>query len=232
MAEGRKQFTFYRSYYEALQELPKREQTSVLMAIIGYALDGAEPNLTGTSRAVFLLIKPTLDAGRKKAENGKSGGKPKQTESKPQANGKQTASKSEANDKQSGSEKEREKEREIEKENEDECLIHGDADVSAVVSAWMNKINPSEPQMNLQELIGYVRSMGKDVCLRAIDITLSNLKGNACWAYTRSILQRWTGQGVKCLADVERVESKREKAKKAGGKGGIPDYRYEGDDTL
>ena len=86
----RKQFTFYRSYYEAVRELPKKEQCAVILAICGYALDEKEPELTGTAKAIFSLVRPTLDSSRRKAESGKAGGKAKQTEGKPQANAKQT----------------------------------------------------------------------------------------------------------------------------------------------
>lgn len=51
----RNQFTFYRSYYEALKHLPKRDQTSVLLALIGYALDEQEPSLSGVALSVFTL---------------------------------------------------------------------------------------------------------------------------------------------------------------------------------
>lgn len=108
----RKQFTFYRSFYEALKELPKKEQSAVVLAICAYALDEEEPDLSGMAKAIFHLMRPTLDASRRKAESGKAGGKAKQTESKPQANDKQNASKKE---------NEEEKEKENEKELENEC---------------------------------------------------------------------------------------------------------------
>jgi len=63
----RDQFTFYRSYYEALRNLPKRDQGPTLMAILAYALDETEPALTGVPAAVFGIIRPVLDSGRKKA---------------------------------------------------------------------------------------------------------------------------------------------------------------------
>lgn len=66
---ARSQFTFYRSYYEALKELSKRDQSAVLMAVIGYALDGEEPEkLEGIAGAVFGLIKPTLDAANRRSD--------------------------------------------------------------------------------------------------------------------------------------------------------------------
>lgn len=102
--DNRSQFTFYRSFWEAVQSLPKKDRLPVLEAIISYALDGVAPSgLTQSQSAFFLLVKPNLDASRKKAANGKQGG------SKPKANSKQNASKKE---------NEYEKEVEIEKENE------------------------------------------------------------------------------------------------------------------
>ena len=114
----RAQFTFYRSYYEAIQNLPKREQTAVLLAVCAYALDNQEPKLSGTANAIFTLIRPTLDTSRRKALSGKKGG---ENGSKPEASGKQTASKPEASGKQTAREKEREEEKEVEIENE--CCI-------------------------------------------------------------------------------------------------------------
>ena len=117
----RTQFTFYRSYYEAVRELPKKEQTSVILAICTYALDEKTPDgLTGTAKAIFSLIKPTLDTSRRKAEVGAYGGRAK-------ANAKQNDSKVQAETKQNASEIEREKEVEVENEKEleieDECPI-------------------------------------------------------------------------------------------------------------
>lgn len=40
----RAQFTFYRSYRDALRELPPKEFKAAVMAICDYALDGKEPD--------------------------------------------------------------------------------------------------------------------------------------------------------------------------------------------
>ena len=76
----RSQFTFYRSYFEAIKELPKKDQTAVLLAICAYALDSEEPQLSGTANAIFRLVRPTLDTGRKKAMGGKKGSPVKDSE--------------------------------------------------------------------------------------------------------------------------------------------------------
>ena len=103
----RLQFTFYRSYYDAIKVLPKKEQTAVLLALCAYALDKEEPNLTGTAGAIFTLIRPTLDSGWKKAIGGSRGTPQKDNEKIEERYGKDTAK-----------EKEGEKEGEIEIENE------------------------------------------------------------------------------------------------------------------
>lgn len=119
MKEPRNQFTFYRSYYDAIQALSKRDQSTLILAVCAYAIYETEPKgLSNAAFTAFNLIKPTLDSGRRKAENGSRGGSV--CTSKPQANRKQTLSKIEANCKQgeSASEKEKEKEKEIEIEVE------------------------------------------------------------------------------------------------------------------
>lgn len=85
-------FVFYRSYYEAIQELSDQDQLRAYKAIFDYALNGTEPTLTGVPAAVFMLVKPTLEISRRKAASGRAGGKAR---SKTEANGKQTESKSE-----------------------------------------------------------------------------------------------------------------------------------------
>ena len=119
----RDQFTFYRSYYEALNDLPEKERSKVLFAILSYALDEEEPNeLSGVCSACFKLIRPTLDSGRIKSANRKNKAKTneEQTDNKTTTNQKQTKNKPITNEEQNRKEKEGEKEveREIEIESE------------------------------------------------------------------------------------------------------------------
>lgn len=117
----RKQFTFYASFYMAIQGMKRKsDQADLYNAICQYALYGEEPALSPSLQGIFELIRPNLDASRRKAENGKRGGN---QASKAKANGKQTRSKPKANRKQTASEKENETEieNEIKKEIEDKC---------------------------------------------------------------------------------------------------------------
>lgn len=108
--EARNQFTFYRSFWEAIRKVPDADRLLVLEAIIGYALDERIPdNLSNTQEALLILCKPTLDASRKKAAAGKKGG------SKPKAKRKQKQSK-----------KKKEVENKIENKIEYECITDTD----------------------------------------------------------------------------------------------------------
>lgn len=113
----RNTFKFFRSYRDsarAIASVSVEDAYSFLMAVMDYALDGALPDSAGTTAAMFLLVKPTLDASIKKQESGAKGGsrrkqadttedfeesthpehesKPQANASKPQAPVKQTVS--------------------------------------------------------------------------------------------------------------------------------------------
>lgn len=213
----RDQFTFYRSYYEALKHLPKRDRADVLMAVIGYALDEEIQKLSGVPLSVFTLIRPTLDSGRNKAKNRLN---------KQKTNQEQTGTKQEQNGKEG--ESEREVEKELEREVESECEGEGENDsslpptplprsgpVAEAVSDYLDRINPSASAASLEELGGYAEAMGAAVCKRAFDIALDSKKAN--WPYIRAILRDKQARGVRCLADWDALEAEH-RTSAAGGR--------------
>ena len=113
----RTQFTFYESFYKAAKRIKDPSaRAEVYDAICEYALYGNEPDIDALSEMAaiaFELIKPNLDASRKKAESGKLGGRKKQSESNLEANG----SKTEASEKQEQTESKKENKKEKEGEN-------------------------------------------------------------------------------------------------------------------
>lgn len=118
MDTGRSQFTFYDSFYRALSRIKKKaDRADAYDAIVAYALMGEEPDmdkLPDAAAIAFEVIRPNLDASRRKAANGKKGGESKkQTESKPEAN----ESTGEANGKQE-QDKEQEQVKEQDKDKE------------------------------------------------------------------------------------------------------------------
>jgi len=101
----RDSFIFYRSFYQSAKKLPKEDKAELFDAICAYALDGELIELSVVPEAIFTVIKPNLDANRRKWENGcKEKKKPSEVEAikeqeinKDEANNKQTISKAQGN---------------------------------------------------------------------------------------------------------------------------------------
>lgn len=136
MGKPRNQFTFYKSYYDAIQELPKRDQSALILAVCAYAIYEEPPKgLSIAASTAFKLIKPTLDSGRKKAENGSMKGKANESKTEAnKSNAEAKKSKTEANRKQG--ETESKKEREYEKEIEIEYEVEAEAEAESEESAY------------------------------------------------------------------------------------------------
>ena len=101
----RQQMTFFISFWEAINSLPKKDQLPLFRAVISYGLFGKHTEtLSAGQCAFFSLIQPVLDKSRQKASNRK-----------------QTKNKPETNEEQTGKDKEGDKERDKEKEYEGEC---------------------------------------------------------------------------------------------------------------
>ena len=119
------QFTFFRSYFEAIEDLPDKVRLNVLEAIIEYALYGKEITVSGTAKVAFKLCKPTIDRTRAKALGGRRGGT-----SKSEASTKHTASIDEASSKHSESSfdfallKDKEKEKDMDKDKEEDKSLY------------------------------------------------------------------------------------------------------------
>ena len=69
----RDSFIFYRSFFEAIDEVDEKQQLIVYRAIAVYALNREEPQLRGIAKVLWRLIKPQLDANWKRFESGCKG---------------------------------------------------------------------------------------------------------------------------------------------------------------
>lgn len=93
----RDSFVFYRSFFESISCLTKEQKADCLDAIAKYALDGEVIEMDGIIKALFLSMKPQIDANTRRYANGCRGGKPKsnQNETKTEPNHNQTITKPE-----------------------------------------------------------------------------------------------------------------------------------------
>lgn len=98
---------FYRSFYEAIKELPPEDFKKSVCAIMEYGLDEKEPESTGIEKTIFLLAKPQIDANNRRYLNGTKGGRPK---TKVEPNQNQTETKHEPKEKDNVKVNEKDKE--------------------------------------------------------------------------------------------------------------------------
>ena len=218
----RSQFTFYESFFRAVSRIRKAaDRAAAYDAICAYALYGTDPDmdkLPDAAAIAFEVARPNLDASRRKASNGKRGGELKKHEAN-KRNCEANGNKPEANWKQ-----EQDKEQEKEEDKDKEQMLSPVSPFAAVISAYMDKINPQPSETCIGELKGFCQRMGSEVCLRAISIAMDERKTS--WSYIRAILRDKQSRGVKCLADWDRLEEGRkrrgagEDSNPAAGSGG------------
>ena len=78
-------FVFFRSFFEAIQEIDEKKQLKLYKSIANFALNDEKPtDLRGIEKAIFSLIEPQITASSKRyevskkcGEYGKLGGRPK-----------------------------------------------------------------------------------------------------------------------------------------------------------
>ena len=198
----RDSIVFYRSFYEAIKEIPLEEQAVVYNAIYGYALDDVEPELTGIAKAIFLLVKPQIDANNTKYENGKKGGKPKtnQTETKTKPNSNQTETESKPNVNVNENVNDNDLKEEVVQEEKPTA--------AGWVSCYENNIG-LVPPMVVEEINSYelVDEVVEEAIKEAVRCDARKPK------YICAILRDFVEHNIKTKADVEARRVEREKNK-------------------
>lgn len=154
-------FVFYRSWLEAVKNLPREMQGEVLTAIIEYGLDGVTTgSLKPITSAMLAMVKPQIDANNKRLENGLKGGRPRKIETESEPNNNQVITKEKPNNNQTITKKnqtepkEKEKVKDIEKETTTNVVAKKDAAKAATLSRKEEFYN---------SLIPYVEMYGKDM---------------------------------------------------------------------
>lgn len=84
-----------------------------------------------------------------------------------------------------------------------------DPAIAKVMTAYMDRINPTPSQICVDELTGFARELGAEVCVHAMSVALDEKKTQ--WSYIRAILRGYRDDGVRCIADIQTREEKRGK---------------------
>ena len=70
MSLEKESFVFYRSFFEALQDLKDKDRLKVYDAICELALNEKDTKLTGIAKTIFTLIRPQILSNTKKYKDG------------------------------------------------------------------------------------------------------------------------------------------------------------------
>lgn len=82
----RESMVFYKSFYDAVKDLPPKQFKDAMSAICEYGFEGKEDIKTPTAKTVLALVKPMIDKNIKRYENGCKGGRPTAEPEKPVKN--------------------------------------------------------------------------------------------------------------------------------------------------
>lgn len=201
---ARDSFIFYRSFYEAISELPKENQADSYNAIMRYALDQEEIELTGISKAIFSLVKPQLDANYKKYENGK------QKKSKTEAKQKQTKSKKATNVNENENENVNENVNVNVNDNDkvsDSC-VDG---LQKIIDFYNENIGLITPY-GVEVLEDYSKDMPTDLIIYAMQISVEANKRTI--KYIKAILNNWQKAGIRTLVQAKDENHKKKNESK------------------
>lgn len=64
-----KGFTFFKSYYEALKEIPEKDKKEIIFAMINYVFEDKKPKFKGINKVIWSLIEPNLNTSKNKSNS-------------------------------------------------------------------------------------------------------------------------------------------------------------------
>ncbi len=228
MAE-RPGFMIYFDFAPALAKLTDDEAGKLFKAIMDYASMGIVSEIEGLCGFAFEMIRPRIDKDRKVYEEKcrKSSYTAYVREAKKRGEtfleyGEWLAQKASVHDRaQSCTDVHDGEHPTLPEPKEEQPQGHVDNaspsdPVAAVLSDYLNRINPTASPTSLDELRSYAEDLGEDVCKRAFDLAIDSKK--TTWPYIKAILQDKLKRGVKCLADWDaQEEARRTKGGKMNG---------------
>lgn len=221
--DNKNSFVFYRSFYEALQDLNDKDRLKLYDATCNLALNDVDTQLKGIANTVFKLIKPQVIANTERYTNGKKGGRPKKETT---GYGKKKTIGFE-NKKTTGYDSEKPNENDNANVNENDN-VNANVNVNAFglfETEFARPLTPIEMDLINQWENEHDTSIIKMALREAIKHGARNFK------YVEAILNNWKSNSVRTVTEAQEYMAKREKemAVKKGGKQ-LPGWFYEQDE--
>lgn len=225
-------FPCYHSYRKKCEKLTDQELGRLFRALMVFSETGEAQELAGRESIAFDFIADDIcraktaysDKCRTNRRNGAKSQPDASDRGRTGANGTDRG-RTGANATQSKTENKTENKGKVSPDGDTTAHARESA-VSAVLSAYMDRINPTPSSHCLDELKCFAEVMGTECCLRAMDIAIDERKTS--WSYIRGILRAKQSAGVKCLGDWDALEEKRREARDETGSSESPFARFTG----
>ena len=191
---------FYKSFYEAIKELPNKNQLDIYNAIFQKYFYNEDISLNGISKGIFNLIIPNVDSANKRyfanVENGKKGGRPK-SELKPNKNPNETQMKPKhnLNDNDNVNVNDNDKDNTTTNKNIYEYI---EENFGITISG-----------KNYEDISSWLLFYPPDILRYAVDISVAS--GKRTIRYWEGILNNWKGCNYKSLVDIKENEDNKNK---------------------
>ena len=203
MASEKESFVFYRSFFEALQDLKDKERLKVYDAICDLALNENDTKLTGIAKTIFTLIRPQILSntkkykdGQKGAEYGKLGGRPKK-EKTPVGLLKETPNE---NVNVNVNDNENVNVNENVNDNVSDSCVDG---LQKIIDFYNNNIGMIT-SYGIEVLSDYTKEMSSDLIILAMKKAVEANKRTI--QYIKGILNNWSKKGIKTVIDAEKED--------------------------
>ena len=200
MGISRKSFSFFRSYYEAAQDLSKKERAEFYEAIIEYSFTGKEPEVKGVVSICWKLVKPTLEKSMQDVLNGAKGGRPKKNKNPGFSEKENPGFENSKSQSITG-------EGEGEGEGEGRLSAAVDVELSKIVQHYQQAVGDF-PRSALDKLQKWRQEYSTEMILLAIDKATE--AGKRSWSYINGILSGWQRDGIRTPGDVAANEQRRQ----------------------
>lgn len=207
MSSEKDSFVFYRSFFEALQDLKDKERLKVYDAICDLALNENDTKLTGIAKTIFTLIRPQILSntkkykdGQKGAQYGKLGGRPKK-EKTPVGLLKETPN-------ENVNENDNANVNVNVNDNVSDSCVDG---LQEIIEFYNNNIGLITP-FGLEIMSDYAKEMPTDLIILAMKKAVEADKRTI--QYIKGILNNWNKKGIKTLVDAEKEDKQFKKSNK------------------
>ena len=188
---NRDSFIFYRSFYEAIQDLKGKDRLALFDAICQKALYDQDSKLEGVTGTLYKLIKPQLDANTKKFIDGKKGGRPPK---------KTTGFE---NKKTTGFENKKPNVNDNVNVNDNDAVNNDSINDEIIFKFFEQNFGTISPFI-LDTIVSYQKDLPNELILYAFQLAVkANIK---TMSYVEGILKSWISKNIKTL-----VEAKDEK---------------------